>query len=1090
MKILAVPFVFGSIEKSQSMKKLILTTTYFLALLSLHAADSVPSKDVVIPVPPQDQGLPYTRSAQAPALAKIQGTIALCAGSRYAYVDGLRVRLDQQDPLHGGEAVMIDGEFYVPVGFAAVLDLKDPASAADKPLYNLAERWVYTLKLPAASASLKTRDVDGKPYVAIAPLAKEKGFTVSTNERGLLFLGKKQVTFSDKEKSLLDCVVTLFDTPDRFADPTIAPTIIPTLKRQGVWTEHIKVSKKDLALLNGPETKWPTAPASSYDTNGFNAALLGSKVPPPGVYPRVLFSPGDVPAMAEHVKKSVLGQQALIQMEELFKKSYWDPSTSDGQVFKKLSTGDLAGLEWDMTPGVALGNVPQQFKGQKPGIHNSHIAYVPECLTSMALYCLLTGDEEHGKEAATAIANYFKLREPLIDQWNQLSDSEFGSTPYNGAGAVTCWRGMHGLVAQMNLGLALDFAGKWMTEEQKEIMHRVIVKATYGRRPYGQDSTVRFRDVNWVAWDLPHYLALEAIEGLPGVDPEGLQSDRETVRAFCDWGIDENGVVYESNGKTPGSLQFQTLSMIALARRGENLFTHPHWRKFLEAQVQMTSPTGKVTVNSGTQYAPFSRQELSMEFINEQRAFFPGNKCADYLLSQSLVKVAPDDEYYRTWLPRTNGFDPEAYRKSVAQMKRLRLPSITYPGFVDDVLYDNDYTVTSRADLGLPLDFSDPVHGVFSSYSDRTTNAAWINMMVRPDHYYGAGHHHADAGMFHFSGAGVDWFTQTAYHQNFDGRYFNLVQVDGHSEAEVVPEGYTAYNGAAKWLGSTNGKSGALASADLTYAYSWRWMTQPPGVWNKIIQSWGWTFEPTERIREIFAGTARNKMRPWWLTYTTSNYIATSRAPFNPMEYVFRTTGISRGAHPYGFVIDDLRKDGAEHLYQWCGMLSGGVWQANVPDVPKGSLVLGYDHTKDAANIGMTMMAPYEASSHKTLLNPSKGDPLLLVLPITPDASADPSLPLIKVETALGPLDKKGIPQPYDRLVINSRSKEGHFNVLLIPFHMGEPMPSVSYDAKTSTATVAWGNQKDLLSFEQASNGKTAMTIVRDGKPIMTSSSL
>jgi hypothetical protein len=147
--------------------------------------------------------------------------------------------------------------------------------------------------------------------------------------------------------------------------------------------------------------------------------------------------------------------------------------------------------------------------------------------------------------------------------------------------------------------------------------------------------------------------------------------------------------------------------------------------------------------------------------------------------------------------------------------------------------------------------------------------------------------------------------------------------------------------------------------------------------------------------------------------------------------------------------------------------------------------VLGYDHTKDAANIGMTMMAPYEASSHKTLLNPSKGDPLLLVLPITPDASADPSLPLIKVETALGPLDKKGIPQPYDRLVINSRAKEGHFKVLLIPFHMGEPMPSVSYDAKTSTATVAWGDQKETLTFDQGSNGKTAVTINRDGKQVV-----
>lgn len=1053
----------------------------------IHAGDPVPSLGEVIQPPPQDQGLPYTRSGQTAALDKIRGTTAFCAGSRYAYLNGLRVRLEQREPLHGGEARMEGGDLYAPAEFAGVfLHIKDPRSVADKPLYNLDDRWVHTMPEISGWIPKADREFDGKPYVNMSRLAKEQGLKVSSPGRGLIFLGDHGVTFSESEKNLMECAVTLFDTPDRFADPSIAPTVLPTLKRQGVWTEHVKVSKEDLALLNGPETKWPTAPAYSYDTNGFDSSLLGSKVPPPGVYPRVLFSPEDVPMLGARVKKSILGQESLIQMEELFKKSWWDPSTSDGQVFRKLSTGDTNGLAWDMQPGAPLSNVPQQFKGQKPGIHNSHIAYVPECLTAMALYCLLTGDEEHGKAAAAAIATYFKLREPLIDQWNALSDSEFASSPYNGQGAVTCWRGMHGVVAHMNLGLALDFGGKWMTDEQKETMHRVIVKATYGRRPYGQDSTVRFRDVNWVAWDLPHYLALLAIEGLPGVDPEGLQSDRETVRAFCDWGVDEKGVVYESNGKTPGSLQFQTLSMIALARRGENLFAHPHWRKFLEGQVQMTSPTGRVTVNSGTQYAPYSRQELSMMFINEQRAFFPGNKCADYLLSQSLVKVAPDDEYFRTWLPRTNGFDPDSYRKEVARMKRLRLPSPTYPGFVSGVLYDNDYAVTSRADLGLPLDFSDPVHGVFSSYSDRTTNAAWMNMMVRPDHYIGAGHHHADAGMFHFSGAGVDWFTQTQYHQNFDGRYFNLVQVDGHSEAEPGPQGGTAYNAAARWIRSTNGMWGAQSSADLTSAYTWRWMTQPPGIWNESVQGLGWEFEPTERIRQIFAGTARNKMRPWWLTYTTSNYIATSRAPFNSMEYVFRTTGLVRGRHSYGFVLDDLRKDGKEHLYQWVAMLSGGVWQASYPGVPAGSLVLGYEKSRDVLGTAMTTMPPYgDSKGHAGLITPSPGDPLLLVLPLTPEDSGDPAHPLIVAETASGPLDKKGVPQPYDRLVISSHAKEGHFRVLLIPFRMGEDLPKITRVPGSEEATLQWKGQKDRLEFLSTEESATLLGVTRNGRKIL-----
>ena len=239
-----------------------------LSLAVLHAADTVPDKSAIFIPPPQDQGLPYTRSAQPFALAKIKGSITVCAGSRYAYVDGLRTRLEEKDPLHGGEARLEEGELYVPADFAPVLDLKNPRSVADQPLYNLADRWVHTLRLPNGDSTRKSdRDFDGKPYVNLVKLAKQKGLKVSSPGRGLFLIGNQDVAFSDSEKNLLDCVITLFDTPDRFADPSIAPSIIPTLKRQGVWTDHVKVSKEDLTLLNGPETKWETAPASSYDTN-------------------------------------------------------------------------------------------------------------------------------------------------------------------------------------------------------------------------------------------------------------------------------------------------------------------------------------------------------------------------------------------------------------------------------------------------------------------------------------------------------------------------------------------------------------------------------------------------------------------------------------------------------------------------------------------------------------------------------------------------------------------------------------------------------------------------------------------------------
>jgi hypothetical protein len=765
-------------------------------------------------------------------------------------------------------------------------------------------------------------------------------------------------------------------------------------------------------------------------------------------------------------------------MRYLFEQSFWNTNTSDGQFFLKLANNDLAGLQWpDDVPAtqIATVNAAQQFKGQKQGIFNTHVAYDPECLTTMALYCLLASDDVHGKQVAAAIANYYKLREPLIDQWNAMSDSEFGDENNGGNGATTAWRGMHGLVAHMNLGLALDFGGKWMTPEQKDTMRRVIAKATYGRRAYGEDSTVRFRDVNWVGWDLPQFIALTAIEGLEGFDREAWESGRDTVRAFCDFGIDDSGVVFESNGKTPGSFQFITLSMVASARRGENLFGHPHLRKLLAGQTQMTSPNGRVTVNSGTQYEPFSRQFLSPQLTDELKSFFPRERIADYLLTKITDSLElASNEYTRGWA--IENFDAAKYREQVKKVQRLRLPSPTYPGFVPGVLYDSDFEITTRADLDLPLDFSAPVHGVFSSYSDRTTNAAWINMMVRPDHYLGAGHHHADAGMFHFSALGVDWFTQSPFMQTYDGNFYNLVQVDGISESVSLPDDkILGWNAAAKYLGATQNKSAASVSADLTYAYSYRWLGQPPQEWSEHLKSLGWEIEPSPRVLEIFAGTARYKMRPWWSTYNYANYMPTCRAPFNPMQRVFRSVGIVRGKNPYGFVVDDAKKDDATHSYQWAAMLNGGVWRAEVSGLAKNQIALAFRE-------GDPKLDSAEA---KPAIAPKPGEPLLLVTALGMNDSGDDSLPLLQVARIEGPKDKTGKAQFYDRLVINRRAMEANFRVLLQPVRAGEELPEIS--ATNNKSVVDWNGQRDEILFTPDGNQRTHVSVSRDGRQILES---
>ncbi|MHC4517695.1 MAG: hypothetical protein ACYTAS_03825, partial [Planctomycetota bacterium] len=436
----------------------------------------------------------YSREATEAAKARLKDTlVAVFAGGRHGFIKGQRVSLDPDR--WRAEAVVAKGKVMVPERFAlAAFGLKD---------------------LPWLGLGIAQK---GK-MVALADVAAKQKKEVFIDERGLVLVTEEPLTLSDSH--LIDSIITLFDTPEKFADPQIAYRNLPSLKAWGKLGNQIRVTDEQLKAYEGPETEWKLVAKKDYDLSGVRLHELASGVPPAGVHPRVLFGPDDVPTIASRVRSSVTGSRSLVEMEYLFGKSFLDPNTSDGQVFAKLVAGDVEGL-------VLEGHT---FKGQEPGIFSSHVAYMPNCLTSMALYCLLTHNEALGQRTAGAIYHYYKRLEPQIDRFNDTAEV------YR-----THWRGMHHVVAHMDLGLAYDFSAMWMTDDQKALMRRVIRKAVTGRRGYGQDGPARTRDVNWVTWDLTIFLANLAIEGEEGFDPEIYESGLETVRAFLQWGIDAYGL--------------------------------------------------------------------------------------------------------------------------------------------------------------------------------------------------------------------------------------------------------------------------------------------------------------------------------------------------------------------------------------------------------------------------------------------------------------------------------------------------------------------------------------------------------------------
>ena len=588
---------------------------------------------------PQNNGWAYTRTGLPAGLDKIHDQFAVFVGSRYGYILGHRVALDDQDPIHAA-ALRQNGEIFVPAAFAACLALTDFAPTPATP-EELRDRWVYPLPHPAQTwpASVRTIQVNGRTYVDFADASALFGLTFFRDESGLACAGHKEdFSFTTHELNLHDNVLNAFDMPEKFASEQVASKYLGRLP------------------ILAPMPTPPVVPRSAYNLSGFAQKLLGTKVPAPGVYPRLLFSPDDLPGVQARLMESVVLQMSLSEMEALFKSTWWNPGTPDGQLFEKLRKGGYADYA---------------IESRSAGIYSTNVNYPTNCLVSMALFCLLADDNVHGAQAATAICNYYQALEPRLTEILASSPNEFAFAPALAGFSATGWKGVDELAAHLDLGLALDFAGKWMTPDQIDTMRRIIAKATYGRRPTAGNG-------------LSHLLALAAIEGLPGFDAEGYAADAEVAQNFLDWGLDAKGQPTAEGAKV-GNLQFQVLAMIVLARRGDNLWGHPHWRNFLAG-----APASADAGATATSPDPNDGGMYDTQTILEFHAFYPGDKAADAILSQRHPGFNPanlDLTLFRAQLAN----ETAAHMRSL----KLRLPGISYPGFVSPVLYDTDWKMTS-----------------------------------------------------------------------------------------------------------------------------------------------------------------------------------------------------------------------------------------------------------------------------------------------------------------------------------------------------------------------------------------------------------
>ena len=879
------------------------------------------------------------------------------------------------------------------------------------------------------------------------------------------------------------------DTPEFLAAPESLRKTVPALAAQRHWTEF--ATPEQTALYDGPETVYPEIPASTYDLTGFDPTLLGSPVPAPGIHPRILFSPADIPLLKRRLQGSKTGQKALLETRFLLAQTLYNPASDEGKIYAKLVSGDTADLKFLCPePPKEIGSLtlvtpPRHwFVGYTQALPDTlHTAYLPNLFAAAAFQAQLDGDATRGREVAAAIAAYYTLRNSFIDayvadqQQRQLAPNDY-------------WRANFVVAGGNNLAFCYDLAASWMTEPQREVLRHAIVSATTGRLAYGMNGPARWVETNWCGWDLEHYITALAIEGEPGYDPQIQPAALRTLKGYLHWGISSQGTIFESNGKIGGGFHYAMLTAIALARRGENQFGHPHLRQLPFAQAQTVAPSGDYTLNNGTWgNAPFAYGHFFT-------AFFPGQKAAaagDFLMRQDRPTLAAfDPENYQRSLEATvaKSAAPAPDGKPLTKINWRKLTPLTPAHLMGPTPYDcADWKGAAAADtaipfdqlrqnLALPLDFADPEHGLFTSRSGPDADALFLMFEARAN-LSTIGHQQHDAGHFYLAALGEMWGVEAGAKSGYSNDHSN-VRIDGRGLSDV------AYPPRVRFLGSTLAPQVSLASADISAAYNYGWVGPTQFQWSiPDAATWKITPETDPAIVAFFRGTQHYKMRIWGDNYFKQNWGPTMRvASANPVKSAFRTAGLIRGPHPYALILDDIDKgDAREHAYDWVMQVPNSVRLADI-EMPKGN-----------PSSAVLVKAPGGDKWRLTDVQPSPaGTPALLVVLLDVPVTVGPQMwnffkateqPFrLDVRTYTSERSEQIITRT--RLYISRRDTVLRSRIALIPFKIGELLPKITWDAAQATATLVWPDQKDSLVFSVPA-ARTLVNLLRGDSELLSS---
>lgn len=587
--------------------------------------------------------------------------------------------------------------------------------------------------------------------------------------------------------------------------------------------------------------------------------------PPPGVHPRILMNPEQLPDLQRRLKETTQGR---IQMEFIRDRMRSLFSAEKGEyrdVYQKLVNG-----EWEFLK--AKPPLDFVYNGKK----EIQLSKLVSALSYMAFVAYVDQDEAAGKAAAAALATYGKY---IIDR-NEPNGPEIGLASY---------------------GYGYDFAAPFMTDAQKDQARQALAAIQNKTIPFGFWRLPIKADSNWVGNNSMYALVNSAaFEGEPGWDAAYYLKVKHTIEAFIASTFFPEGGSFEGFGKA----FLKSEVYLILAKRERFLIATNRVRNLFERWgVQLLESDG-----NGCTWDEFLASHNSrFPYVDVSTMFwaYPQNPIYNYF--ERIDKQGrKEPKGPMTDFSRFGQINPDGSVQVAWPGMRLEFHYTNMDDLVRAVVVqdpDTSRPITThmtQATQGQPLSALVNQRGLFSARTSWESDA--LRLIFQPRTAAGRGSNY-DRGFFLISALGRIWIPYSGDMDRKDSeRRASVIRVDGVGPSSLESR-LTDYQDSPLL---------SFATGDMKRPYSHE-ETSDKAIGTPFEGSYNSFYlkpipyppldMPLGDLPDWQTGLRRTTPKLW--------------KDRMPLEKAFRTAALIRGKTPYVLIADDFKKDAAPHEFLW-----------------------------------------------------------------------------------------------------------------------------------------------------------------------------